>query len=132
AIVLEHIQMVLSDDAVCLTSSPLCDGGDTKVHGHAFKRFGPPAVRRIRHNPIARRRVVDTQGAWLLTLSRLRPVHPKPEFQTILMCFVGPRGDALWELLRIGFPVAHSAKPASVHMKPPETELGRFAQHSLA
>src|SRR5262249_11151226 len=117
AVVLEHVQMVLSDDAACFASGPIRDGRNTKIHGHAFERLRLPSAWWTRHHPIAGGWMVCAQGASPLACPCLRPIHPEPEFQAALMCLVSQRGNTSRKLFRVGYPIAHAAKPAGVQMK---------------
>ena len=73
--------------------------------------------RHVGHQPVAHLGIVHVQGAGLGVQARLGPIDPDAESQAILVRRVGNKGQPMRKFLRVRVPVAHSAKPARIHVE---------------
>jgi hypothetical protein len=62
-------------------------------------------------------------------MSTLSPADPQSELETLGVCVIGYRFEAVRELNRIGVPVANSFKPAGVYVVHLDTQRGGLIDH---
>ena len=96
AVVLQHVQVVIGDDALHFIMGPLLGFGHSEINGLSFEGLGLPFCREIGHHPVANLRIPYIQGAGLGGQSGLCPVHPETEFQSVLMAVVPDEQAHLW------------------------------------
>src|SRR5512138_219976 len=114
---LQHVEMVVADDSFQFALRPIFCSRDADVDGLTFKFLRLPVWCRFGDQPISHFRVANVQRPALGTESSLGPVDPESKLQFMLMGLIGDGCESVWKFLRIGIPVAYSAKPARVDVK---------------
>src|SRR5580704_3849591 len=129
AVVLQHIEMIVGNDALYLVLRPILRLRRTQVDRLPLEWLRLPVRWKIRHHPVMHFRVVHIQCAWLGRQASLRPIDPKSKLQPMLMGILCDDCQPMRKLLRIRIPVADSAKPAGIHVKHLDTKFGRVTDH---
>ena len=129
-IVLQHVEMVVRDDALDLLLSPLFGLGHSQVNGLSLESLRLPVLRKIRHYPVANFWIASVQGSGLGGESRLSPIDPKTELEPTLVRIIRDGRETVGKLLRVRVPVAHAAKPTGINMKHLHPEICGVANHA--
>src|SRR5882672_7531386 len=124
---LEHIEVIVADDAFELVFRPRLGCRETQIDRDALEGFAVlPAGGRIGDQPVTSGGIVDIERARLIRSARLRPVDPQTKPEPVTVGKVGDTRDAVRKLYRIRAPVTDAAKPARIQMKHLQSELRRI------
>src|SRR6202521_2170330 len=129
-VVLQHVEMVVRDDALHFFLSPLLGLRYSQIDSLSLEGLRFPVLRKVGHHPSANSWIASVQGPALGGETRLSPIDPETELEPVLVRIVGDGGEAVGKLLRIGVPVTHAAKPASIDVKHLQSKLGGVANHT--
>src|SRR5438105_867148 len=130
SVVLQHVEMVVGNDALDFSLSPLLGLGHSQVDGLSLEGFWVPLLWKISHHPIANFWIAGVQGSGLGGEGRLGPIDSKTELEPTLVRIVSHGRETVRKLLRIRVPVAYVAKPTGINMKHLHVYIGGVANHA--
>ena len=128
-VMLHHIEVIVVDNSVDFRLCPVSRFRNTQIDRLPFEGFRLPIRRRVCDHPVVHLGISNVQGSNSGIERCLGPIDPQPKLQSLAMCFVGDRSEAIWKFLGIRIPVANAAEPAGVNMKHFELQIRRIAQH---
>ena len=131
-VMLQHVEMVVGNQAFDFVLCPFFGGRNTQIDGLPFEFLRLPTGRKIGDHPVADLGIVHVERTRLGIQRGLRPVHPQAKLQSVLMGVVRNNRQAVRELLGVGVPVSHSAKPPRIDVEHLQPELSRVADHVLS
>ena len=76
AIVLQHVQMVIGDQALDFMLRPLPGFRHSQIYGLPLERLRLPVGGQVGHHPVANFGIARIQGARLGRQPGLRPIYP--------------------------------------------------------
>ena len=129
AIVLQHVQVIVLDNALDLFCRISLRSRDTQINRLPLELLRLPIQPYVIHQPIADGWIVNIQSPRSRINPSLAPIHPHSKPQTTLMCLIRKVGQPVRKLPRIRIPVAHTAKPPCIQMKHLQPELFRVRHH---
>ena len=130
AIVFQHVQMVIVDNALDLFAEVIVSLGNAEIDRLALELFRLPIGRQIGDHPIADPWISYVEGAGCGVERSLGPIHPDAEAQALLVRRVRNSRKTMRKLLRVRVPIANAAEPAGIDVKHLQAQFLRFANHA--
>src|SRR5581483_3533985 len=130
SVMLQHVEVIISNDALNFLLRPLLSRRNAQVDSLPLERLRLPVFWNIGNHPVANFRIASIQRPWFSRQPCLSPVDPDAKFQTMLVGVVGDKCQAVRKLFGIGMPIAYGAKPSCVDVEHIHAKISVIANHA--
>jgi hypothetical protein len=129
-VVLQEVQLVVTDDAAQFAKAPPLGAGAGEAHAFPGEIGRLPILREVVREPRAHIGFVNRKSFRSLGCTALGPSNPQSELKPFGFGVFSDGLEAVWELLQIGVPIANGAVPTGIHVKQLQAQVRGIVNHA--